>query len=380
MHHSRTKLLSSLACLLLPALGFAQEETIPIFNLDDYYAEPKMNLSVGFRALTGPKLAFIGSTGVTSTLSSVQTSGDQNATGIGRDYHDGYIGLDTRKDANGNALTDGKTNAWYYADARQVLDTGYLAFHTYSAAITDNNSREKDLGNSYGTELVVSRDMGKIGSRIQWKIFAGFSINGINNGLRDNVLATVTTQTDKYFMNGQTVPSAPYLAPSTITNDDGSITDTTVLIGQKPDSRTSSTKTDNVSVSNYWKLRGSYLTFRAGPTLTFSFGEKFKFTVSGGPAMVYVGTNYSLEQTLLPDTSDPISSTINDLDDDMLTGYYVDANMEYILTDRAGLYVGAFFQGSGEYEQDLTAEGSSYSTKLDLSSLKGLRAGLNYRF
>jgi hypothetical protein len=54
--------------------------------------------------------------------------------------------------------------------------------------------------------------------------------------------------------------------------------------------------------------------------------------------------------------------------------------MEYILTDRAGLYVGAFFQGSGEYEQDLTAEGSSYSTKLDLSSLKGLRAGLNYRF
>ena len=206
------------------------------------------------------------------------------------------------------------------------------------------------------------------------------NINNINTGLRDSVLATITRTTDLYFMNGATIPDPTYEAPSTITNEDGSITDTTVLIGQKPDSRTTSTTTDNVSVSNYWKLRGSYISFRAGPAFAYTVSDRFRISFSVGPAMVYVGTNYSLEQTLTPETSDPIIATINDLGDDVLTGYYADANVEYLLSDRAGLYVGAFFQGTGEYEQDLTSEGSTYSTKLDLSSLKGLRAGLNYRF
>ena len=380
MHPSRNQLLSSLAFLFLPVLGLAQEDTIPIFNLDDYYAEPKMNLSVGFRALTGPKLDFIGSPGVTSKIPAFFDSGDSTSAGVARYYNDGYVELDKRTDADGNALTDGMSNTWAYADNAQRLDTGYLAFHLFSADITDNNTRNADPGNSYGTELIVSRDMGKIGSRIQWKLFAGFSINNINTGLRDNVLATIFTQTDQYFMNGQTVPDAPYSAPSTITDENGVVTDTTVLIGQKPDSRTTTTVTDNVSVSNYWKLRGSYLTFRTGPSISFSFSEKFRFTVSAGPAMVYVGTDYSLAQTLSPEIGEDQTVTISDIGDDLLTGYYADANMEYVLTDRAELYVGAFFQGSGEYEQDLSSQNSSYSTRLDLSSLKGLRAGLNYRF
>ena len=369
-----------LALLGFASFAYAQQDEIPIFNLDDYYVEPRMNLSVGFRALTGPKLSFIGAPGVTSTVSSVLTNGDVNATGIGRDYHDGYIGLDLRKDADGNALTDGKTNSWAYVDADQRRTDGYMAFSTYSAAITDTATRTSDPGNSYGTELIVARDFGRIGSKFQWKVFAGMSINNINTGLRDNVLATITRTTDLYFMNGATIPDPTYEAPSTITNEDGSITDTTILIGQKPDSRTTTTTTDNVSVSNYWKLRGSYISFRAGPAFAYTVSDRFRISFSVGPAVVYVGTNYSLEQTLTPETSDPITATINDLGDDVLTGYYADANIEYLLSDRAGLYVGAFFQGTGEYEQDLTSEGSTYSTKLDLSSLKGLRAGLNYRF
>jgi hypothetical protein len=377
------KQLSSLAFLLLATLCVAQssqEDTIPIFNLDDYYAEPKMNLSVGFRALTGPKLAFIGSTGVTSTILPPSDSGDAISTGIVRNYHDGYVATDQRVDADGQPLTDGWTNSWTYGDDLQRLDNGYMAFHSYRADITDNNTRSKDPGNSYGTELIVARDMGKIGSRIQWKLFAGLSINNLNAGLRDNVLATITTQTDLYFLNGQTVPAAVYKAPSILTDENGVVTDTSVLLAQKPDSRVFTTETDDVSVFNYWQLKGTYLTFRAGPTVVFSFSDRFRVSVSAGPAMVYVGTTYTLEQTVIPDVGDSISYTIKDLGDDLLTGYYVDANLDYVLTDRAGLYVGAFFQGSGEYSQDLKSAGSSYSTRLDLNGLKGLRAGLNYRF
>lgn len=369
-----------LALLGFASLAHAQQDEIPIFNLDDYYVEPKMNLSVGFRALTGPKLSFIGAPGITSTITSVQNISDATTVGIERNYHDGYVSTDLRKDADGNAPTDGKTNSWYYVDADQRRADGYMAFSTYSAAITDSATRTSDPGNSYGTEIIVARDFGKFGSKFQWKVFAGMSVNNINTGLRDNVAATITRITDLYFMNGATVPDPIYQAPSTITNEDGSITDTTVLIGQKPDSRSTTETTDSVSVSNYWKLRGSYISFRAGPAFAYNVSERFRISFSVGPALVYVGTNYSLEQTLTPETSDPITATINDLGDDLLTGYYADANLEYILSDRAGLYVGAFFQGTGEYEQDLSSQSSTYSTKLDLSSLKGLRAGLNYRF
>ncbi|MBP6506386.1 MAG: hypothetical protein KA257_02375 [Opitutaceae bacterium] len=372
------KQLYCLVFLCLASLCTAQsnpEDAIPVFNLDDYYVEPKMTLSVGFRALTGPKLSFSGSPGVTSVVESIQGNGDVNATGIVRNYHDGFVARDQRTDA-----VDGKTNTWTYIDPRQLQTDGFLAMHNYSAQIMDNTNRSRDPGYSYGTELIASRDMGKIGSKVDWKIFAGLSINGIDTGVRDNVLATITTITDLYNMDGQTVPAAPYTAPSNNVAIDGTVTDNSVLIGQKPDSRTVTAVTNNTNVSNSWNLRGTYVTFRVGPTLTYSISDKFRVSFSAGPAFIYIGTIYSVEQTLLPDTADNIVTTVQDTGDDVLKGYYADASLEYVFTDRAGLYMGAFYQSNGEYSQDLTSQGSNYYTKLDLNSMQGLRAGLNYKF
>jgi len=374
------KFFRCLAFLAFATLAHAQQDEIPIFDLDDYYVEPRMNLSFGFRGLTGPKLSFIGAPGVVSTVRSAVEPGDPNATGIVRLYHDGYIALDLRVDGDGNPLTDGKTNNWSYRDVRQRLDTGHMAFNIYRADITDPATRNSDPGNSFGTELIVARDFGKAGSKFQWKIFAGMSINNINTSLRDSVLATITRTTDTYFMGGATVPDPVYTAPTSITDADGNVTDNSVLIGQKPDARETTTRTDNVTVSNFWKLRGTYLTFRAGPTFSYDFSDRLRLSVSAGPAAVYIGANYSVEQTFVTDTGEPIVATVEDLNDDILTGYYADANLEYLLTERAGIYMGAFFQGTGEYTQDLSAQNNAYSTKLDLSSLKGLRAGVNYRF
>ncbi len=381
------KQLYCLVFLALASICAAQsnpEDTIPIFNLDDYYVEPKMTMSVGFRGLTGPKVSFSGSAGVTSTVSSVQAQGDVNATGITRGYHDGYIAPDsgTRKDADGNVITtDGKTDTWRMLSALQVSEAGdAIAMHTYSAQVTDNKTRSKDPGNSYGTELVVARDMGKIGGRIEWKLFAGMSLNNVNVSMRDNVLATVTTLTDLYSLNGQTAPTGDYEAPSNQVNEDGSVTDTTILIGVKPDSRSTSSVTNDTSVSSFWRLKGTFITFRAGPTLTFKITDKFRLSVSAGPALVYIGTNYVVAQSLTVDTAEPVITAASENDDDILTGYYADANLEYAFNDRAGLYMGAFYQASGDYAQDLTAVGMNYSTRLDLNSMQGLRAGMNFKF
>lgn len=369
--------------LVLAAIGRAQsgEDSIPIFDLDDFYVEPKMTMSIGFRGLSGPKLSFSGAAGVTSSISSIQGMGDATVTGIERNYHDGYLLVDQRKDADGNLMTDGRTNSWRMLDPRQVNAAGdAIGMHTYSAQISDNTTRTSDPGSSYGAELVVARDMGKIGKRIEWRLFAGMSLNNINSVARDQVTATITTLTDLYGLNGQTAPTEPYEAPSSIVNEDNSITDTTILLGQKPDSRTETSVTNDTNVSSFWRMKGTYITFRGGPELLFKLTDKFRITVSAGPALVYIGTNYAVVQTLLVDTSDPIIAAEESNDDEVLTGYYADVNLEYAFTDRAGLYMGAFYQTSGEYTQDLTKFGWNYSTRLDLNRLQGFRAGMNFKF
>jgi len=347
------------------------EDEIPIFNLDDYYEEPKLTLSVGMRLLGGSKAAFSGN-GVISSVSSIGNATDTDAN---RNYHDGYVLQDARTNA-----TDGKTNTWAMVENNQVVNgNADIAFNVYSTTTTDNGVRRKDPGQSLGTELLVARDMGKIGSRMEWKLFAGISMNGINTGVRDTVSANLLRVTDLYSLNGQTPPAViPYSAPSAVADENGNVTDTTILLGRRPDSRTE-TNTAH-TVDNYWKLKGTYLTVRLGPTLYYSISDNLRFSLSVGPALVISGTQYSVESSVDVPTSSDLVLTVEDRDTAMLTGYYVDATMEYLITERAGLYAGAFYQASGDYTQTITENGAAYSTDVDLSKLQGFRAGLNFKF
>lgn len=366
--------------LFAATAAHSQRDEIPIFDLDDYLLEPKMKISVGFRALTGQKTSFSGSAGVAGLIQSTQEFGDTESVDVRRNYHDGYVTINTRLDLDGNPIVDGRTNNWLFLDAKQYReDIGAVAFNAYSAQVSDSQTRGKSGANSFGTELVVTRDMGRIGARTEWKIFAGISLNNINESVRDRVFATVTTQTDLYSLNGQTLPNVPYAAPSTGIDADGSVIVTTVLMGQKPDSRTTTIATD-VPAAAFWRLKGAYLTARVGPSLTFQFSNNFRFSVSGGVAVAYVGTNYTVEQVLQPDTSDILSTEVTETGDDLLPGYYMDANLEYLMGDRASLYFGAFYQSHGEYEQTMNDPRALYSARIDLSRLQGFRAGLNYRF
>lgn len=347
------------------------EDEIPIFNLDDYYEEPKMTLAVGTRVLGGSKVAFAGNGGV----SSVSNIGQITDVDIVRNYHDGTIVRDARTDAN-----DGKTNSWAMTDLKQVVNGGAdLAFNIYSAQTNNTVSRSRDPGQSLGTELVVARDMGKLGNRVEWKLFAGVSMNGINSSTRDSVAASLLTVTDLYTLDGQSPPVlVPYAAPSSSVDSNGNVIDTTILLGQRPDSRTETITA--VTMNNFWKLKGTFLTLRMGPTVYFSLMDNLRFSLSAGPAVVFSGTHYSVEQSLDAPTSDDIVVTVEDRDTATLTGYYIDATMEYLITERAGFYAGAFYQTSGDYTQTITDGGASYTTDVDLSKLQGFRAGLNFKF
>ncbi len=374
------------------------------FLTDEYIYIPKYKFSLGMRGLSGSKTSFSGHGVVASALDYI---GPATGTGINRVYHDGTVTVDTRTisvdDGNGSTFNvpitpDGKTNNWAYADPSQVTSAGNIAMHSYSANTVDTGPRTKDTDSAFGFEVIVSRDMGKIGKRLEWNLDAGFSLNDLKAGLRSAVTSQITTTTDIYSLNGAPAPQAPYGGAATastttvvdasgnpVLNSDGTAKvltpDTVTLLGSEPLSRNTPTPvTDTTSVINTWKLKGAYFTFRAGPTLSLPITQHLYASVSAGPALVYAGTTYSVTQNFQPKTGDPIVATMNDTSIHFLPGFYADADLEYWVTDTAGFYAGAVYQNTGEFTQDLKTSVGDFTTKVDLSSLSGMRAGMNIKF
>ena len=136
------------------------------------------------------------------------------------------------------------------------------------------------------------------------------------------------------------------------------------------------------AITNISKLRGGYLTFRAGPTLFVPITEKFSGHFSIGVAVAYAGSTYEVSQTFRPDTGTEVSEIVRDGASTFLPGFYVDADLQYALNESSGFYLGAVYQSTGSYTQNITdlQNTSEYTTKVDLSSLQGIRAGMSFKF
>jgi hypothetical protein len=413
-----------LALSPLASIAFAQDDEqrrappveIPDFsNLDEYIYEPKSTLVFGLRYLSGGRITFLGGTG---RIASSNAPGALGTTDTTRLYHDGAVQPDTRSvgrvDAQGNAVInpdtglqyfdpivpDGRTNTWNYTDPSQRSRPGQIAFRDYSADILDTAQRERDNAKSMGVDLAMHRDMGKLfGSRIAWNLTAGVSINDLAAETMSPVRARYNTQTDYYRFQlkpDATLPEPPYSAPSSFTETvldaagnpvttlDGTtevrVVDTTVLLDAQPLERINTSVINAVNVENRWKLKGAFYTFRAGPTIWIPIGSRLKAGVSVGAALVYSGSTYTVTETLTPDSGAAISETETAEDYKLLPGWYVDATLQFDLTERAGFYAGAVYQSAGDYTQTVENGTTSYSTKIDLSKMSGVRAGMSVRF
>ncbi|MSU65018.1 MAG: hypothetical protein EXS38_02700 [Opitutus sp.] len=386
---------------------------IPDFsNLDEFIYEPKSILNIGVRHLSSAKTTFFGRGLVLSTL---DEPGPAKGINLTRHYHDGTVEGDqrvaARTDNAGNPLKDsaagaqifdtvapdGRTNKWAFSDSRQLTDNGYIVYHTYSAEVIDTARREKETNSTNGMDISVARDMGKLfGSRISWNLIAGMSVNDLSSDRRDPVRANVTAQSDYFSLFGATPPSPPYASPSTanvnlltaggtpLTTDDGTTltttADTSILISNEPVGRVNVVTTDETSVNNRWKLKGAFYTFRAGPTLNLPVFSRLRATLSFGPALIYAGTNYTVMQVLTPEIGSVISDTSTNSTYRLIPAYFADAALEFDITERTGFYAAAVFQSASGYSQNLDNAAAHYSTKVDLSNMNGLRAGLSYRF
>ena len=54
--------------------------------------------------------------------------------------------------------------------------------------------------------------------------------------------------------------------------------------------------------------------------------------------------------------------------------------MQFDITPRTGLYAGAVFQNSGNYDQRIKTANANYSTKLEFGNQQGFRAGMTIKF
>ncbi len=394
-----------LALFLLPAAVMAQADPqIPsnlFFDTDLVAIIPKWTLQYGVRGLVGASSSFRG----TGYVDSVQLQGDFTAKTIARTYHDGAVGVDSRRatidDGTGRSITvpvtpDGKTDTWSYTNTSQAQPDGTIDLHTYKAEVADSGVRSKKAEPGYGMEVAFRFDTGKTLRKASFDLVGGLGLNGINSFLNSPETAKISTVTDTYSVNGLDAPEAPYSAPSASTttlvdsngravigSDGGSQStsrDTTVPLSQDPSERVESSATDGTSVSNRYHLKGAYFTARVGPSMSVPIGNRFRATVSAGAALVYAGTTYTVQQDFSPGTGDILTSTVERSEANFLPGLYADANLEMTLTDRAGAFLGVAYQNSGSFNQSINDGQVNYATKVKLNNLSGVRMGLNVRF
>jgi len=394
-------------------LAAPPEEVITDFGIEEFISVPKYTLSLGIRSLSGAKASFSGR----GFVSSFQPSGDITTPGLVRIYHDGNVLPDTNpfsftiQNADGTTVTytspptpAGFTNTWSFLDSKQIRGDGNLDFHSYAADLVDPGLRQKNPDTGYGMELVVARDMGNLGRKMEWKLLFGASLADIKSHTTDTLAATITTITDTYVanLNGQPgLPtSPPYTAPSFVQkpqvdangfplydasgNQIINYVETTILLGDHPLSRTTTMAPG--TVHNVWDLRGAFFTFRLGPSISYLITDRLRFTLSAGAAFVYAGTDYVITQTYQPETADALVSTVENDEGKFLAGYYVDATLQFDFTERAGIYAGLVYQDTGSYTQTaelddvFTGSHASYKAQVDLSSLSGFRMGMVFKF
>jgi hypothetical protein len=379
-------------------------EEIPDFSrLDEYIYVPKSTMSLGTRLfLNGPKTSYSGQGAIPSDVGPLA---DPRVPNVSRTYEDGDVLPDARSVPTTSGVgetgsapvpSDGRTNSWSYLNNSQVLPNGDIAFHVYSGEVTDTAVQSIDAKSSVGLELILDRDMGKLGKHFKWSMTVGLSLADIHSSTYANVATTQTTITDTYDLYGQVPPAAPFTSPSAVSqsvlNSSGQPVSTTgaatstqeadqvILLGNHPISETV-TPIQTTSENRYF-IEGAYYTLRIGPTLIFPMGQHFKLTASVGPDLIYSGSEYNVLEDLIYATNEPgLTQLYQKENTKILPGYYADVNLRYDMTETAGIYVGGIYQGAGSYSQSISSgPGTSYTTKIDFQSEQGVKGGLTVRF
>lgn len=282
------------------------------------------------------------------------------------------------------SYTSGQTRNWVYATDAQLVGN-HVALSSYGA-VSEGASAMKEQSFTGGVEMQVSREIGKLGRRIEWSLSAGIALNDINAKTGGNVTATLLKHTD-YFQFVGTPPDAGTRAgPSFVpfTDSQGNLVNVVGLETTVPlrDTPTVGMSTDTptagaASVKGNWQVKGAYAMIRLGPTLRAQLGQNFGLSASLGVAGAYAGSRYSVVETLeIPDVLEPVTRDENSTTAKFLSGFYADVSVDWLANERSSLFAGVTMQQFGGYDQSVGGR----TAKIDLGSSVGLRGGISLKF
>lgn len=424
------------AMLAAPVLALAQGEisaaeeqrleALARENAEIYM--PKSKVSVGFRVLTSGATVHFGNLGMVAFDLNPPAASEGN---VDRVYDNGAVRIDAPrleerdennvqtstpggrypifntvtvdvKDADGNvigtedillqtgdflAYIPGMTRNWGYGAASQVTADGHIAMSTYSST-SEGASAMKKEGMSAGVEFQYVRTFSKSTRRLQWGMFTGLTLNGINAKSTGTVTSALNVRTDYYSLAGAAAPALPYVGPTfddyltsagEVLRTDG--IETTTPITALPDQHTETTIAGGATVNGHWQIKGAYYMVRVGPSLRAQLTDRLGLNASLGYAGAFAGTTYSVNESFaVPDLPDVLvgasAGTEQNTVNKFISGYYADLNMEWAANDVTGLFGGITAQKLGDYDQVVGGR----TARVDLGNSVGLRAGVSFKF
>lgn len=396
---------SSLAVLVVGLAAPALAQTDFSFMFEP--PEPRWTISVGVRHHGG------GSGVNFSGLGNIPVSPASLAEG--RFYDNGFVNRDAPRlnevDENGNQTSplggryqifsapaeDGSTvlvgdfrsytpeytRNWNYSHGNQVTGDGRIGFDLYGASSGLGTAAAKSDA-SQGFDLALSHRLGKRSRNFEWGVTAGFGLSQLKADARGTVTADLRRLTDYYRVLGDTIPTAPYSAPSfsDIRNVDGDVIspggfEETILLTENPVEQFDVLLAGGALIDGRWQIKGAYYLGRLGPHMRWYFNERLAFSLSAGLAVAYIGTTFSSEESLTPpEGNNPISIAQEEDNDKVVTGFYFTGNAEYWLRDNTGFYLGASYESLGKFNQTLNGR----SAMIDVGEGSTVRTGIMLRF
>lgn len=282
------------------------------------------------------------------------------------------------------SYTPGQTRSWSYGSAEQVNDR-FISMNQFSTQSTGAGFGAEGDSSGLGFEMAVSRRILRLGRKMELGISGSIGLSDFNASTSQQFTADLITMTDVYEAYGD-VPDPPYNAPSTgvLTDPDTGLIipfgqfETTVPLQQVTPNRSFSTDPNGANIAGAWSIDGAYYSIRLGPEIRGHLTENIAFTLGAGVMGAFVGSEFSAVELLDLDT--PTTTTIGfrgtDSITEILVGYYAEVSIEYWITQRTGLFLGAVLESMDDFVQNFAGRTASVT----LSDATLVRFGVIHRF
>jgi hypothetical protein len=251
------------------------------------------------------------------------------------------------------AYQQGKTRNWAYLSADQVQGDA-IEFTQYRSLSSGATAEAESDGSSPGFEIQLHRDIGTIGQKFSWGASFAFGLSSFSAGTSETLInSTLGTRRYRFSLLGQPAPEAPYTAPNISVDATTQFrTENTVPISDTPTSITEQLTANGAQVVGVWGVKGAYYSIRLGPSFRYQALRRLSVSGSAGVLGTYLGSTFRGVEHLKIGTvgaqflAEKRSSDIN-------IGYYAELNLEFWLTYRTGLFLGATYETMDPFTQGL---------------------------